>query len=98
MDTMTNEYLDYDGVSERTGIQSKTLRVYLAQANRRREEGTSKPGDIPPPDEVFGQSPVWKPATIDKWLARRPGRGVGGAAARELKRERARYLEGKHDG
>ena len=90
MDLM--DYLDYEGVAERTGIKPRTLRVYLAQANRRREEGTSKPGDIPPPDEIFGQSPVWKPATIDRWLARRPGKGVGGAAARELKRERERYL------
>jgi len=27
------------------------------------------------PDKTFGQSPTWKPSTIERWLANRPGRG-----------------------
>jgi hypothetical protein len=44
---------------------------------------------MPEPDEIFGRSPAWKPKTIDRWLRRRPGKGVGGAEARErYRRER----------
>jgi hypothetical protein len=27
------------------------------------------------PDGRFGNSPYWEQATIDKWMAQRPGRG-----------------------
>jgi predicted DNA-binding transcriptional regulator AlpA len=92
MDLMA-DYLDYDDVAALTNIKRDTLMVYQSEANRRRREGVSKPGDMPPPDKVFGASPAWKETTIEQWLARRPGRGVGGAVARQLKRERERYLK-----
>lgn len=86
---MGPDYLDYHGVSARTGIGYSTLRRYLAQARRNREAGTPTLSDMPEPDATFGQSPAWKPKTIDKWIAKRPGKGVGGTAAREkYKRER----------
>lgn len=37
-----------------------------------------KPGDLPPPDDTYGRSPVWKASTIKRWMRERPGRGVGG--------------------
>ena len=87
---MKDELLDYGRISAKTGIKPRTLRIYQAQANRRREDGNPKPGDMPPPDQVFGYSPVWLESTVDNWLESRPGQGVGGAAARErYKRERA---------
>lgn len=32
-------------------------------------------GDIPPPDEYVGRTPLWKQKTIDEWLKNRPGHG-----------------------
>lgn len=31
---------------------------------------------LPPPDAVIGTVRGWSPATIDQWLATRPGRGA----------------------
>ena len=87
------EYLDIAGVAAAIGVKYTTMRVYVAKANVRRREGQSRPGDIPPPDAVFGQSPVWKPSTIEQWRAHRPGKGVGGAEARELKRQLEKYRQ-----
>jgi predicted DNA-binding transcriptional regulator AlpA len=86
---MGTDYLDYAGVSAKTGISVGTLRRYLAEARANRAAGTPTDSDMPEPDEIFGRSPAWKPKTIDRWLRRRPGKGVGGAEARErYRRER----------
>lgn len=92
---MGTDYLDYAGVSayiaDRTGttIGVPTLRRYLVEARANRRNGTPTDSDMPEPDTVFGRSPAWKPRTIDRWLRRRPGKGVGGTEAREkYRRER----------
>lgn len=90
----TEHYWTLAEVAEHLNIKYATLRVYVAKANRRRRDGEPRPGDIPPPDRYYGQSPVWKPSTIEKWEKRRPGRGAGGAAARMAKqREREHDLD-----
>jgi hypothetical protein len=71
-------FLDYAGVSSLTGIEVAVLQKYQSEARRREREGNPKPGDMPPPDERFSGSPVWKVQTIRAWQKNRPGRGVGG--------------------
>lgn len=87
--SMPDQYLDYPGVAARTGIAVSALRKYLSTARTNRENGVHSLADFPEPDIMIGRSPGWKPTTIDRWLKRRPGRGVGGAEARErYRRER----------
>lgn len=53
---------------------------------QRGEHTGPKPGDMPPPDARFGNSPVWRPETIIRWYTvNRPGRGVGGGRPRKSK-------------
>lgn len=40
--------------------------------------------DLPEPDVLIGTHKGWKPATIDKWLANRPGRGNWGGRGRNI--------------
>lgn len=49
-------------VAERIGVKPDTLNTYK----------------LPPPDGYVGRLPGWKPETIDKWNAARPGRGNWG--------------------
>lgn len=72
------DYLDYAGISARTGIKPAVLHKYQSEARRRREQGTPRLGDMPPPDKTYAGRPVWRPETIDAWLQHRPGRGAGG--------------------
>lgn len=74
-------FLDLAAVAERLGVAHGSAALYHRRAERNRREGTPKVGDMPPPDQRFGQTPVWAEATIDEWIARRPGRGAGGNAA-----------------
>ena len=41
--------------------------------------------DLPEPDVRIGRTRGWLPETIDRWNARRPGRGVGGGRPRKHK-------------
>jgi hypothetical protein len=83
--------LDLRAAAEVAEVQYRTMRNYhqtaerhrrLAEEARKRGEKNPerfvRPGDLPPPDEVYGRSPVWKLSTINRWLRERPGRGVGG--------------------
>jgi predicted DNA-binding transcriptional regulator AlpA len=70
--------LDYRSLSEYTGISESVLRKYLSVARSNREAGDDNRSDIPEPDITIGSSPAWDQRTIDRWLAGRPGRGVGG--------------------
>lgn len=74
----TQNLLDYKALSEYTGIAEPVLRKYLSIARTRREEGEDTRSDIPEPDVIIGRSPAWDQKTVDKWLAGRPGKGVGG--------------------
>lgn len=70
--------LTLSDVARRAGVSDVTAQNYHHAATRRRRDGASRPGDLPPPDEVISRSPVWLPETIDTWLANRPGQGKGG--------------------
>jgi len=81
----TPTYLDLAGAAEVAGVQYRTMRNYhqTAERNRRlaekyKDASFIRPGDLPKPDDTFGRSPVWLPATIEQWMANRPGRGAGG--------------------
>ena len=81
----TPTYLDLAGAAELAGVQYRTMRNYhqTAERNRRLAEKYKdlsfiRPGDLPKPDDTFGRSPVWLQATIEHWMANRPGRGTGG--------------------
>lgn len=41
--------------------------------------------DLPEPDVRIGRTRGWRPETIDRWNAQRPGRGVGGGRPRKHK-------------
>lgn len=65
-------------IAERLGIGVESVRTYHSKAIRNRREGLPRPGDLPPPDAVFGRSPVWRTSTVERWIRRRPGAGAGG--------------------
>lgn len=89
---MGTDYLDYRAVAaylhERHGLDVgvPSLRVFLARARANRRAGAPTDSDMPEPDVMFGRTPAWKPRTIDRWIKRRPGSGVGGAEARRTNR------------
>jgi predicted site-specific integrase-resolvase len=56
-------YLDPQAVAERAGVNRETIHRYKVR------------GDIPPPDEYAGRTPLWRKETIATWLASRPGQG-----------------------
>jgi hypothetical protein len=47
------------------------------------------PVGLPEPDATVGRTPVWFRATIERWQAERPGRGVGGGRPRGYSPARA---------
>lgn len=69
---MGGGYLTYEDVAEMTGFKVESLRTMHWRAQRNRAAGKSTPLDMPPPDQVFGRTPTWKPATIRAWMALRP--------------------------
>lgn len=64
-------YLDPGAVAVKIGVSVATVHTYL---NR---------GTLPPPDDRFGNTPVWLSSTIDEWKATRPGQGKGGGRPRK---------------
>jgi hypothetical protein len=58
------DYWTITDVAEHWGISPQTVRTYRSR----------KRGELPEPDQVFGRSPVWKPATIIGF--ERPGQGA----------------------
>ena len=68
--------LDTTAVAALVGVGVPTIRVYLKRTRARATEGLPiRDQDFPLPDETFGQSPTWKPSTIQAWLSARPGSG-----------------------
>jgi predicted DNA-binding transcriptional regulator AlpA len=80
---VSGKYLDMAAVAEKLGLKYATVRGYNHLAKERRARDDVRPGDMPPPDETFGSSPVWLDSTIEKWWKNRPGRGVGGGRPRK---------------
>jgi hypothetical protein len=83
----TSTYWGLRDIAEKLGVQYSSARTYhgRAEINRRREN--VRPGDMPPPDDRFGNSPVWAQETVEAWIKRRPGKGSGGGAPRRNKKE-----------
>jgi hypothetical protein len=81
---MTNipRYMDLAAIADRIGVSVRSMRVYHQRAKSNRLGGNLRPGDLPEPDAIYGRTPVWLPVEVEAWILRRPGRGVGGAAAR----------------
>lgn len=74
----TQTFLTLSDVAAVIGVGIDSMRVYHQRAARNRRTGKPRPGDLPPPDETFGRSPVWSDETISEWIEQRPGRGAGG--------------------
>lgn len=71
-------YLTLADIARVIEVGVDSMRVYHQRASANRRKGTTKPGDLPAPDETFGRSPVWASTTVTEWIASRPGRGAGG--------------------
>jgi predicted DNA-binding transcriptional regulator AlpA len=56
-------YLTSDELADRLGIKRGSIYRYRVR------------GDLPPPDELVGRTPLWRKETIEKWLTERPGQG-----------------------
>lgn len=79
----TATLLNLRQIGELIGVEYRTIRYYHQTAERRRRENKVRPGDMPKPDDrLYGITPVWKKSTVDAWVRRRPGRGVGGGRPR----------------
>ncbi|RPE39764.1 recombination endonuclease VII [Streptomyces sp. Ag109_O5-1] len=75
--TIPPNALGYAALTKRMGWASvRAATVMNSRAKRRRENGTSRPGDLPAPDGYAGQSPYWFESTVDDWAAGRPRVGV----------------------
>ncbi|AVH59948.1 MULTISPECIES: hypothetical protein [Streptomyces] len=77
------DLLDLQAIATHLGLSYETVRSYHTKAEANRRAGRPKVGDFPPPDNMFGRSPVWQDTTIDQWAAHRPGRGAGGGRPRK---------------
>ena len=64
---MTEHYLGVTEVAARLGIVKSAVSAYK----------------LPEPDAMIGKTRGWRPETIDRWNANRPGRGVGGGRPRK---------------
>jgi len=78
-------------VADLLGVKLETVHRYMADTRYCQEliaKGYELPPEklaavMPPPDARFGRTPVWRPATIQEWVRRRPGRGAGGGRPRK---------------
>jgi predicted DNA-binding transcriptional regulator AlpA len=78
----TDRLLDYEALAELLGIGLESVRAYNARATHHRKIAAKtgdpnyvRPGDLPEPDNYFGQSPAWTESKIRAWMDARPGRG-----------------------
>jgi len=65
--------LDHAALAKHMGwSDARVARTLSSRSKRRREAGTSRPGDLPPPDGRAGRVSYWREATIEAWAATRP--------------------------
>lgn len=62
---------DYARLAKVTGIDTRTLVVYLNRARELRRAGKGTAAHLPDPDMRFGTSPCWREDTIRGWLKAR---------------------------
>jgi hypothetical protein len=58
------DYWTVADIADHWGVTAQTVRTYRSR----------KRGELPEPDNIFGRSPVWRPATIIDF--QRPGQGA----------------------
>ena len=58
------EYWTVAEIAEHWGVKVPTIRAYRSR----------KRGELPEPDQIYGRTPLWKPATIIGF--ERPGQGA----------------------
>lgn len=84
------DFMDTADVARALKMTVGGLRVNLNRARDRRETNSSLVTDAPLPDGYLGRSPIWKPETIQTWIARREEYGLkprrGGRPQRFVKR------------
>lgn len=56
-------YLTTEQLAARLGVKRQTVHKYRVR------------GDIPPPDQYAGRTPLWSAANVEKWAEQRPGHG-----------------------
>lgn len=86
-DMSKTKYWGLRDIAEYLGIEYSSARTYHGRAEIHRRKDTVRPGDMPPPAERFGNSPVWEPATIVQWHAQRPGKGAFGGRPKKVTTE-----------
>jgi predicted DNA-binding transcriptional regulator AlpA len=59
-----SDYLTVSDIARLIGVTPKTWTSWVAR------------GKAPAADYRLGRTPGWEPATIDEWIAARPGRGA----------------------
>lgn len=74
-DDPNDPYWTLADITAHFGWAADTARTLHNRAAFNRRNNTVRPGDMDPPDHVFGRSPVWRKSTILAYEARRPGPG-----------------------
>lgn len=88
----TTNYWGLKDIAEYLGVRYSSARTYHGRAEINRRRGTVRPGDMPPPDRRYGNSPVWEIETIVLWnKVSRPGKGAFGGRP---KKEQAKQETG----
>lgn len=70
-------YLTSQELADRLGIKRNSVHRYRTR------------GDIPPPDEHVGRTPLWAVSRIEEWLSGRPGHGWRKGQKRDVARSAA---------
>ena len=73
-----------------SGLGVGSVRVMVARARVRREEGRALPTDIPAPDVMVYRSPLWTRETVAAWLQRREDAGL--ATPKKVKKASAKKV------
>lgn len=79
---MADRLLDLKGVAEFAGISYGSARTYRDRSTKNRRMGSPKPGDLPPEDDRFGNTPVWRESTLQRWIECSPRRAQVEGAGR----------------
>ena len=88
--TRTPNLLTLPDVAARIGVGVDSIRVYHQRATKNRRLGLSRPGDLPPPDETYGRSPVWRESTIASGRQSAPDAAPVAGASRATNDRRTR--------
>jgi hypothetical protein len=67
--------LNMQNIADLVGVGYQSIRVYRGRAIFNERNGNVRPGDLPPADSYTGQTPLWKPETIEAWAKARPRAG-----------------------